>query len=413
MHLRTALTRQGFTLPELAIVMIVAGMLMSAALALYRDYSAGASYRETVEHVQVAQQALGEYFSRRGCYPAPADPSLAPGDVGYGRQIYRRYGFQGCPAGLVCLEAGSFSRDANADGVEDPILIGALPILDLADGSVVTDTQIFPYMDYDGNSLEFTYAVSELMTGNIYSAPNSCTVTNTVNPNLGALSVVDETGASVIDPPGSAHYVIFSHGRDARGAYSKTSNVPIQDCLVPGTVNEPDTGFDPVNNPTALLDLENCDNNDAIFLKSYLSLAEGNNYYDDYVFFESSASQNIWERSLTSPGSETWLYNSNLGFVGVGTDDPVAEVDVNGSVRAQTRIEADEGYCTLGESECVKNDTLFNKACPSGQAAIGIKNSKLICAAVFTGNPPVFSCDPGEYVTRLSNLGNYECAPLP
>lgn len=182
--------------------------------------------------------------------------------------------------------------------------------------------------------------------------------------------------------------------------------------------------------------MENCDNNDAIFMKGLLSRAAGDSYLDDIAMFGSPKLTTLWRGSFTS-GDESWLYNTNVGNVGVGTEEPQTELHVVGDIRAENSVQADE-FCDSNDLDCFTPNGLGSLdgmiaktvgtpdplpsdppqyGCPAGQAAIGIEKNMLICQPIFSG-PISFDCPDAvdgskQFVSGFTSSGVVTCAVPP
>lgn len=401
--------KRGFTVVELAIVMVIIGLIIAAALPSLRTYKSTHDFYETRENMQIAHDALREYFGLQGRYPCPADPTLAEDNPNFGLEPAdcKFAATDPCPTGLVCTNTGT--RDADNDGNPDAIMIGVIPSRTLAEAMRFAPFEITNGKDaYLG---QITYAVTEALT------LRSNTVTRPANIQLGAITVRDEFSRDIIDPPQSAHYVIVSHGFNSRGAYNLQGN-QVGDCdvntIAAGLPSPPPPGdIDVAGVPGIELELENCDNDDGRFISGLQTLVDGDGYFDDHLFFNAQTATSLWRQSSLNPN---FLYNTNFGNVGIGTNTPLNKLDVNGSLRAQTSVTADGGYCdTADPTECLDPDAIGGTAmtpCPTGQVATGIENNNLVCVPLFAAGI-TFNCPGGTFVTGFTNIGNVTCAAAP
>ncbi len=394
----------GFTLIEMSIVMMIVGLAIAAALPSIKTYKNSKDSIRTHENMDLAQEVLREYYGLNGRYPCPANPNLPQNDPNFGVESCRALITDPCPVGLTCTTIGS--RDANGDGNNDPVLIGTIPARTLADSALFAEFQIVN--GQDGFLMKITYAVSELMTDQGF------TVSNPANTQLGAIGLKDEFNQDIINPADSAHYVLVSHGDNSRGAFTMDGN-NVGDCTVAAIL--PLAPPPPGNNIGAAgieIEKENCDNNDAIFAKGLRSLGTNDNYFDDIVLFNAITANSLWRQSNFSPPTESYLYNTNFGAVGIGLNDPTSKLHVSGNVRTETGIIADGDYCALDASDCLLPEALAGTAmtpCAAGEIATGIENNNLVCVPLF-GGAISFTCPtPGEFVTSFSNLGTVNCAP--
>lgn len=399
--------QKGFTLIEMAIVMMITGVLMGVGFQYLTLYSMQKKYTDTTESIRITQDALYEFYALNGRYPCPADPDLGEGDAAFGIEQCREVAApRNCPASMPC--STSNSRDANGDGNNDPVMVGAIPFRtlteDFPDSVPIEETRFRSEHAFDAFGMKLTYGVSEHMTDPVLN-----TTTSPANSNLGAIRVIDENAISVLDPEASAHYVVLSHGDNSEGAYTR-QGPRSSDCLVVVTLGDPPSappaGPSPANTPP---EKENCDYNDAIFVKGIRSVADNNDYYDDIVFFKSTGLEPLWKRSLvgTASPNESYIYNTNLGNVGVGLPNPAAKLHVQGDLSAEKAVIAEE-YCPLGGASstvgCLDPESIAGTTgmrCPAHQIATGIEDSELICENVFDELPSNSCVGVNEYVSGL------------
>ncbi len=396
---------KGFTLIEIAIVMVISSIMMYAIVSLYATHKYRADYIKTIDNIEITQNALFEFYGLSGRYPCPADPTLPISDPNFGIEQCRAAITPDCvgtPANITCTQ--SFSRDADGDTVNDPVMMGMVPVNTIM--SVIKDVKFSMVNAIDGYNMRLSYAVSENMTD------STATIVDPVSSELGAIRVEDEFGVSVVEPVGSAHLVIISHGENQTGGYSR-EGVFNTECTIPSAM-WPGPGPAPIPPPGPNVagiekDKENCDRNDAIFIKGLQSRANSDDYYDDILFFTTNKSQSLWLRSFLSPPGESYLYNTNIGNVGVGTNTPNVKLHVTGDVNAENAIVSDR-YCDIAGEDCLLPEAIggSGSTCPNGEAAIGIENNAVVCQSVFDV-VPVTTCPAGEFLNGFSNLGNIRC----
>lgn len=421
---------KGFTMIELAVVIAFSGVFALIIGNFFRSYTSDLQRQSTVESLDLAHQALYEYYGRNGVYPCPADPTLGPGDANYGVARCRDYA-----AGTFDPDACTFlatpnmnctvnnSRDADNNGSNDVVMIGVIPFQTLVDADL--DTQFKFLHRKDGYNTLLTYAVSESMTNTeLYN------INFPAEGTLGAIRVVDENDIPVTDPPDSAHYVLYSHGDNGRGGYSATGN-QIDNCNVvrlDATVGVPYPGGPTTSPPGTEIEIENCDYNDAIFVKGIRSVADGGDYNDDKLMLRTRAFRPYWRASFVDT---THIFNTNFGNVGIGTETPTEKLHIQGDLAVETAAEADDGYCQGPSTTCLDPEFLGGpvqsdvnqgrNVCPAGQAAYAIGNdptttydgAELICRDVdwVAINR---SCAPNAggdqtYLSGISNLGSIVC----
>ena len=411
-------SHKGFSLVETGVVLLVTGMSMLAAGQFVNIYSQNAKHKKTIENMEMSFAALKEYAGLSGAYPCPADPSLAPSDPLYGRGQCRNESSgsfspdscAGTPAGITCTTHGS--RDVDSNGSNDVVLIGALPFKDLIDGT--SDTPFRSYHKTDGYGGLIAYAVTEKLT-ETYSGNN---LADPFDPLEGAISVLDENLVDLMDPPDEGQFVIVSYGRDGVGAYSAQGKL-VESCTVPSLTLPPPAVQPPTQglySGNGKIQTENCDNNDAHFIKGIFAFGDNNSYFDDYVYYKGRGLTSLWKRSLFSPPGESYIYNTNLGNVGVETPTPAKKLHVMGDIGAQGETRSPE-YCDPAETYCLDPDFLggdigADAECADDEVAYAIGSNRIYCKKV-EWTVPVKTCTDinghPAFIRGFSNLGNLWC----
>ena len=414
----------GFTLVELALVLIIFGMVMSTAMLGLQRYTGGLTFQRTMDAIDQSERALFLFQISEGKYPCPADPTLGPGDP--------LYGIADCNSPNLFTVTG---RDIdNADGDDDPrtdgdllVLIGALPFatFDDPDGNPATDDA--PYPEYrathalDGWGSKLTYAVTLDLTDHP-AAPAD------FDHERGGIFIVDEFNRDVTDQPGIAHAVILSHGPNAKGAHSEQGR-PIDDCVdivVPADV-------DAANVKIPKDERENCDFEeaaiaDAIFLNGVRNYTSGD-YNDDILRFMVSNVSELWTYTNAifsdngTPGDPSddffinQVTNTNGGNIGIGVDTPQAQLHLEGNIQAfEMHV---EGLCDTAGGDCLPPEYIGGEVadmqCPDGQVVTKIGRTdpanttpEVVCENPFP--PTAFgNCPPGTLLTGLSNTNGPIC----
>lgn len=235
---------KGFTLIEVAIVLVIGGILLASASALLLNYMKKVQFSTTERRLEAVDEALALFLSLNGRYPCPADPAALIDD----------------PGGNFGVEVATCNLAANAPNGRGGriVRIGDVPVrtLNLPD-------------DFIGDSWggRFTYAITEALAD----------PAGTYNRDEGAIFIRDSNNNEVAVIPGSvppqggiAHYAIVSHGVNNSGATALAGGGATP-CTA-GTQEE-----------------ENC-NGDAIF-RSTMLLATANNasLNDDLVLFKATS----------------------------------------------------------------------------------------------------------------------------
>lgn len=405
--------QRGFTTIELAIVLIISGLMFAGFLSVYKTYRLDLGYKKTIEHAEVLESALNEYLWTYNSYPCPADPTLLPTHNDYGVAVNCGLGSTavdcavgrpeytntpGVESNVACAES---LEDRDGDGNPDMVLIGAFPfktMQDQASNGSISDyfREVFTY---DGYDMRYTYAVSANMAT---PDPSIYTHSRMISANFGVITVVDENGQQMTEPPNSAHYVIVSHGANKRGAYSpggtQSQNCIFSTLILNGVEDPNDTAL--YGGSGLSLEIENCDHiianaaddNDAAFRKAIRSKNEGRpSFFDDIVYYKFNFETSLWQQASNAPAGREYSYATNLGNVGIGNglNTPSAKLHVNGDVLIEKKIESQEGFCDPD----ARDSTLANRpdcmqvgfiagattSCGPNEVAVAVAQNGLVC----------------------------------
>jgi len=322
------LAQGGFSLIEVAITLIVLGLIIVPMIHTYKMWRLEQTRTMDFGNVIAIQNALQKFALRNGRYPLPAEPAIGATNIFFGQETAVPVGtIPACSivSATVCRTAGQ--RDVltpvtvpPGNAGNDPVLIGTVPFAALG-----LPEEFF----HDSRMKFFTYAVSEYLT-----------VPATFNDSAGVISLVDRAGAQHTGTAGNLHYAVVSTGENIRGAFS-----------IGGTRNVGCVG--------AGADLENCDN-DSIFNSNFANYADetgalvyqrgaflvpGATYYDDYIGFTTSTEADIWAVGAIRPDVFS-RNNGNIRIGAVATDPPLlpvqqAKVYVQGVPALPGNIQAD------------------------------------------------------------------------
>ncbi len=184
--------RRGFSLIELALLLVIAGGLAAASIMLGSAYLAGAESRSTRDKLDTIHQAVSAYARANRRLPCPADESVDPTAAAFGLES----------AGLGTCTAATTTTGEVARGV--------LPFQTLG----LTRTTAF---DAWGNRL--AYYVDRRMTvdGAVDLWPDR-------NTTVGDIIVLDLAGDTRTS---KAIYALLSTGADAHGSLSRTGVVQL------------------------------------------------------------------------------------------------------------------------------------------------------------------------------------------
>jgi prepilin-type N-terminal cleavage/methylation domain-containing protein len=231
--------RNGFSLIELCIVMMISGLLLSGFLHVQSASQQKQRYDTTKMRLRDIRTALTLYVVTRGHLPCPASPS---GDYSADQ----------------CADSGAGpGKDVGRYNI-NPTRMPTSPLDEVWTGIIPMQELRFDREQIqDGWGNRFTYAVSRRLT-----LPSSMRG----NPlPLGIISVVDENGNSMLDKPGTGRYVVLSHGPTGAGAW------------LPGGGRKPCT--------EKTLDGQNCLGLN-VFVLTPESGVQGPHFYDDIVIHD-------------------------------------------------------------------------------------------------------------------------------
>ena len=167
----------GFTLIELAIVMVVVGLMLAGAMKLLGSQLDQSRFKATRDHLQTAYDALVAFYASHAYLPCPADGALPGSDANYGR---------------------------------------AQPEASGACAGVAAANQVLPWrtlglqdeLSFDGWHQRLSYHVSAALTSAGSASPGDLSVRD------GAAGV---PGTAEITP--AAAFVVLSHGENGLGAW--------------------------------------------------------------------------------------------------------------------------------------------------------------------------------------------------
>ena len=393
----------GFTLIELAIVMVIFGFMVTAMFYGLSLYANSAVRGQTDEAMETSQGAILEFFSREGRYPCPADPALGPGDG--------LYGIEQCAAPAVTVVPGERDADDNIATIEN-VLIGSMPFNTLLDpdNNINTDDGIIDVplsesLTIDGEGNKLIYAVTESQTALL-----------TYNQTEGVINVVDENDRTVLGVADTAHFVVISMGDNGEGGYTR-EGVSIGNCATSIAID------DPTLPPQTFRvnEVENCDDLDGKFLSGIRNEQERYRN-DDKTLYGMALNSSHWNYI-----DQTRIVNTNAGNVGIGITEPREMLHISGDIKAK-KIQAEEycdpaGYNTAGKicmpTRIIAGDEAGMKCGAAGTAVTTIENNSVGgCAAVF---PPLASapitfnktCPAGQAMVGVSNITGVICEALP
>ncbi|MFN3700994.1 MAG: type II secretion system protein [Alphaproteobacteria bacterium] len=401
---KTTRLEKGFTLIEIAVVVMIIGLITAPILGVYHLHQVKKQIEKTEKSLSRSVDAIVGFKSLFGRYPCPAPLNAVPGDI--------EYGYEDCSGGAGVIIAES----ENTTLANRNVQIGSIPFrtINITEGST-----------FDGYGSRLTYAVTEILTDD-----------TTYEDALGGVTLIDENDESVITPENSAHFAVITHGEQNAGAIS-ANGVQIGMCSQA-----------PIN------DQANCDylvSPNSIFRVSGLSVDS-----DDRVSYSSSVGLSPWQyqagnttnihlrRADSVIYGESNLINTALGTVDTGTldlrnisTDGDGTLTVQESVDASGVIDPNTGAVVTGNlcnsaGNCfnpiliggeagdplpgpitpndpfagawygdttIANASVANPGgliCPQG-VMIGIRDSRPVCSDTLT-----FACPAGQFISGIN-----------
>lgn len=181
---------RGFSLLELAIVMVISGLMLVGVARLFETLQLKQALSATHRRIEKIQEQLDAFADKNERFPCPLPPAAAPG----------------APEPESCV-------DPNLKPGDRDVAMGILPAAALG---------LTPGEIEDGWGHMFTYAVSAQLT--------KTNGMRGVNPPPGVIGMVNGYGDNVLDTPGSGRYVIISHGPHGGGGFTPQGvEIPCRD----------------------------------------------------------------------------------------------------------------------------------------------------------------------------------------
>lgn len=187
--------RAGFTLVELAVVLIIIAVIAGSALTIGVNRNEAAKQRETFAKMERIEEALKAFLILNGRLPCPADPNLGMSNPNLGQELR--------DAGPPSECAASLQPSGSA-----VITVGTVPFATLG---------LPEEFMLDGWARRFTYVVDDNFAMN----------RNTFSAIAGGIIQVDDLAGNERTPacgadPCKAIMILMSHGLDGSGAWLRS-----------------------------------------------------------------------------------------------------------------------------------------------------------------------------------------------
>ncbi len=406
---------------------MIVGVLIASLMPLYTQYEEAKKVQATQVNISMVIGAIGSFRSLYGRYPCPAPLTANRNNPDYGHEQcadFAALATNSCN-GEFCVERGmrtfpSFQYPAVPPtlhtNAQPRIIVGALPFRELN----LSEDQA-----YDGYDGRLMYVVTEHLT-----------CANCFQPEQGGINIVNSNGNTVLKDAGSAHFMVFSYGKNGAGSFTKNGS----------SIGCPATG--PEN--------ENCDFNLGNFDGTYrvtpastaTTTLAGNGPYDDVVDYFTQDEMPLWQMSTNpAPAARRAIHQKPTGEVAIMM--PAADIaqqgDIGGTVRVTAETPVDPAIptgrvisnrlCTSGSANCFEPSVIGGRldpnplvpggmTCPqddedydaslpgggpeTGQFMVAIKFGKPVCSNTVTDD-----CEDGTFATGIDGSGEMECSALP
>lgn len=399
----------GFSLIELAILMVIVGLIVATSLSTFDTYQKRTALNSTIEKRNNIEIALGKFVAENGRLPCPADPAqpVTAAEAGIencrpGGLVYPNLSPPGCVG--HCRIEGARKYFETQNGVpetpgltRDRVLRGIVPYKTLG---------LALWEAYDGWGSMMTYAVTELVSSSFLLSPTSPPPFGRINFKInkvegeplgsgnGALDVALWDEDSATDEPApypgtesifSWPFVIVSHGPDRRGGWT-----------VNGAIGVPCAGEG--------RDLVNCDPTSATFIEpSYTVSVPGPLFYDDATLATSYTT-----------AADKWYYSgigairNKEGKIGIDIEDPQESLDIEGSARMAAARASQ--FCNEVGGNCFEPRIIGGTGlnCGTGGMIWAIENNTRRCATGVV-DIPAAECPSGTFLVGFCADGNLLC----
>lgn len=420
----------GYSLIQLAIGLIVIGLFVAISGQAYVLYTKNKQVMTTQERVTEMVAAIQGYRQLYGRYPCPSSMLAEKDDTNYGHETDctdTSVAVGDCNGG-ICIETAIdgapytisngvtiTTADRDAALANPRVRLGAIPFRLL---------QIDERKTYDAYGSRFLYAMTESMA----------------DPDLfrelnGAIHIVNADGESLINPPGTAPFVIVSPGPNGLGAYSAQGAQTTQ-CIDTVLDGENCRNFDPVSvvTPPTLTNPSF-----AIFASDYrmdVATADG---FDDVIEYFAESANPLWKRTtgnleniealvdqsvgVDSVAAAADAFEVPQGVMGYDHDNNVATsaITQRGGIRVQNSTDSvqAEAYCDYNGLNCFDPRRLGGTSaevisCSTpGQYMVGIRGGATLGEGI-CGDVKTFCNNPSFPVLKGFNLdGSPNCIAIP
>ena len=270
----------GFTLAELAIVMILFGFAVSSALLALNTYTTQQRISRTTQATEISRNAIQAWTLANGRYPCPARLGAGEDDADFGYDVTWGADPETDVLSAIDDEADVITRiedelfseegrlDIDGDGTTlnqpyESYVVGAVPfktIMNTIDApgtfsidAVFTDVEFGAQHASDGWGNKLVYAISRHLCDPTIANPNrndprgvidvvideNCTDSDGNTHNV---SLLPGEGDCKQDNKRYAQFIVLSHGENSRGAYNAQSGQRVDECIPASIILPTPTG---------------------------------------------------------------------------------------------------------------------------------------------------------------------------
>lgn len=401
----------GYTLIQVAIALIVIGVLATPLIAAYNLYTREQQTTLTLERIQGAVAEIQKFRDMNGFYPCPAPLKTPRGNPGYGTATacqtdaaITALGPGQCNTVLgICIEQSIRTTLANRR-----VIVGTLPFRTM---------QMDEEEAFDSYGSRLVYAVTEAMTSD-----------QSVDDAIGGISVRKTAGTPLLSLDGSAAFFISSPGPTRMGGYSVNGALTLPCTTTTSDQQNCNTGFE-----TGTAASPN-----SIYVSDVATHATGTGFFDDQTGFFANNFSALWRRLPVDPEAVEDLSPRDVGVgstlnpsvrldiepVGSETEtlrarpvtNPVTGATTNSGLHVTQVCDANGANCfdprvLGGDPGSVTNpsDGTGGMECTTpGQYIIGIANGAALCGSITA------RCPPSSPVLRhVTGSGTLVCTGTP
>ncbi len=390
----------GYTLLEVAIVLVILSVVLLSAGTAYRIYVRQQIDEREIDMTLEIESAMSRFVYKKGRYPCPADASLARSATNYGVEdcrpnaaIPKLDGSGNLGTAAECTQpAGGLCNTASANASDSNIRRGMVPFITL---------EISEDKAYDPYGMRLTYMVSMRQTNATSYKKGNGTI------RIRDIATVGGAENSLIDPPNKGEFVIFSAGKNRVGAFPRdAAGTPIAAdggqphiTTVPMPCTQANTGgAGEFANCSNLSEIVYTGSNGTSFLNRAANIPAWNTspFLDDNVTYFTKTDATFWRESTANPADVILRDSTGKVAVGLGSGAAGEQLDLGLMVSA-TNPEA-----AIRSNAAVVSET--DKFCNETSPGTNCFNPKNIAGDPDTGTGGL-KCPPDEIVKEIYGDG--------